>query len=226
MTFAWPRRNPGLPPGQRLLTYMPRFADNPFAPPPDPLPDLALRVTHQGAPVAEFDDAAFQALGPRDIVADFHCVTTWSVAGLTWTGVPLREVLASVGITAAPAPFVVAQAADRHHGHFLAEDALADDVLLATHLDGEPLGARHGGLLRLVAPNQYGYKSIKHLISLDFRSGGPHKLGKEHLRARVNHEERHPTLPNWLVKMPYRLAIPPTAYFAERSLPDPDRHGP
>jgi hypothetical protein len=78
--------------------------------PRTPLPDLALRVAYQGAPVAELDDAAFQALGPRDIVADFHCVTTWSVAGLTWTGVPLREVLASVGITTAPEPFVVAQA--------------------------------------------------------------------------------------------------------------------
>lgn len=223
MNIAWPQRRPGLPPGQRLLSHMPRFTDKPFAAPPDPLPDLALRITHQGAPIANLDAAAFEALGPREVVADFHCVTTWSVIGLTWTGVPLLEVLASVGISSAPAPFVIAGAADRRRGHFLAEDALAGDVLLATHLNGEPLGSRHGGRLRLVAPSQYGYKSIKHLVSLDFTSDTPRGLGKEHLRGRVDREERHPTLPSWVVKTPYRLAIPPTAYFAERSLPDADK---
>jgi DMSO/TMAO reductase YedYZ molybdopterin-dependent catalytic subunit len=101
-------------------------------------------------------------------------------------------------------------------------DAVADDVVLATHLDGEPLDDRHGAPLRLVSPGQYGYKSVKHLTALDFRVDQPAAMSKEHLRARVAFEERHPVLPSWAVRRPHRLLIAPTAYLAERSL---DRHG-
>lgn len=217
MTITWPRRSPGLPPGQRLLTHLPRFTDRPFMAPPA-LPDPTLHITMGGVPIAEIDRADLDALGPRDIVADFHCVTTWSVVGLTWRGVPLRELLARASVDAASVPFMVARSADRRRAHFVVEDALADTVLIATHLDGEALGPRHGGPLRLVAPAHYGYKSVKHVIALDFTTEAPRTLGKEHLRGRVAHEERHPTLPSWLVKLPYRSVIPLTAHLAERSL--------
>lgn len=69
-----------------------------------------------------------------------------------------------------------------------------------------------------MAPSQYGYKSVKHLIAIDFRVEKPKVLSKEHLRARVAHEERHPRLPSWMVKLPYRLMIPPTAHVAEWTL--------
>ena len=94
----------------------------------------------------------------------------------------------------------------------------ADGVIVATHLDGAPLDERHGAPLRLVSPSQYGYKSVKHLVSLDFCAAEPKVMSKEHLRARVAFEERHPRLPSWLVRLPYRLMIPPTAFLAERAL--------
>jgi DMSO/TMAO reductase YedYZ molybdopterin-dependent catalytic subunit len=162
--------------------------------------------------------AELRALGLRDFLADFHCVTTWSVTGVTWTGVPLAEVLRSNGLTSAPSPYVVAYAQDRRRATFVWEDALAPDVLLATELEGQPLGPRHGGPLRLVAPRHYGYKSIKHLVRIDLRSVPPRSLGKEHLRGRVALEERHPRYPSRVVKIPYRLLIPPTAAIAERTL--------
>jgi DMSO/TMAO reductase YedYZ molybdopterin-dependent catalytic subunit len=98
------------------------------------------------------------------------------------------------------------------------EDATADDVLLATHVNGAPLDARHGAPLRLVSPHQFGYKSVKHLVSIDFRADEPTTMSKEHLRARVAFEERHPRLPNWAVRNPYRLLIPLTAWVAEYTL--------
>lgn len=177
-----------------------------------------LEITDEGRPVAVLTGADLRALGPRDRRADFHCVTTWSVTGLVWTGVPLREVLASVGVTDGSAPYLVARSGDRGKVAFRWEDAVADDVILATHLDGAPLGARHGAPLRLVSPSQYAYKSLKHLVGLDLRAAQPRVLSKEHLRARVSLEERHPRLPSWLVRTPYRLMIPPTAYVAERAL--------
>lgn len=214
----WPRRADGLPPGQRLMTEMPRFTDRPHVPPPEMPVEPRLEITNEGEPIAVVTGADLQALEPRDHRADFHCVTTWSVTGLVWTGVPLREVFTSVGIIDAPAPYLVARAGDGDRVAFAWEDATADNVVLATHLNGAPLDARHGAPLRLVSPSQYGYKSVKHLIAIDFRAEEPRTRSKEHLRARVALEERHPRLPSWLVKLPYRLMIPPTAYVAERTL--------
>ncbi|MEP6626289.1 MAG: molybdopterin-dependent oxidoreductase [Acidimicrobiia bacterium] len=218
MSVVWPRRASGLPPGQRLLGEMPRFTDKPFAAPPPSPPDLDLTISVDRAPRAVVGPDLLASLGPREFVADFHCVTTWSVTGLVWTGTPLCEVFAAVGIEAPPAPYLVARSTDHRRGHFLATDAFADDVIVATHLDGQPLAARHGGPVRLVAPRHYGYKSIKHLIALEFRSDPPQRLGKEHLRGRVDQEERHPTWPGWLLRIPYRLLIPPTAFLAERAI--------
>lgn len=224
MRLHWPRRSAGLPPGQRRLREMPRFSDNPFRPPPAPAP-LHLTISIDREPVAVLTSADLDHFEPRRFEADFHCVTTWSIQALVWTGVPLHEIATSFGLDERSAPYLVARGVDHRRGNFVTGDALAPDVLLATHLDGVALGARHGGPLRLVAPQQYGYKSIKHLISLDFSSVPPRKLGKEHLRARVALEERHPSLPAWLVRTPYRLLIAPTALVAERSLERSDAVG-
>lgn len=97
-----------------------------------------LEIKNDGALIAVVTAADLQVLGPRDHRADFHCVTTWSVTGLVWTGVQLREIFASVGITAAPAPYLVTRAGDRRRAAFLWEDATADDVVLATHLTALP----------------------------------------------------------------------------------------
>ena len=93
------------------------------------------------------------------------------------------------------------------------EDALDDDVLLADHLDGEPLGNDHGAPLRVVSPAQYGYMSTKHLCRIDVHTaaptGGPRSfvldvLLHSHPRARVWAEERHGTLPGRVVRPFYR----------------------
>ncbi len=196
---------------------MPRFSDRPWSAPPDPLPPPVLVVRRDREPVAQLDLDDFRALGPRTLQADFHCVTTWSVRGVRWTGVPLRQVLEALGQLTPPAPYVVARAADHRRGHFVWEDALAEDVIVATHFDDRPLDGRSGGPLRLVAPKHYGYKSIKHLVGIDLRRAVPRRLGLEHLRGRVEREERHPKLPSWAVKLPYRLTIPLVAWVAERA---------
>ena len=218
MTRYWPSRAQGLPPGQGLLNRMPRFSDNPFLPPPSGPAVPSLQVGLEGEALARVTGQMLEGLGPRDVTADFHCVTTWSVTELVWRGVPLREVLVAVGITKPPAPYVVARGADGCWTALVWEDVTAEDVLLATHLDGAPLDARHGAPLRLVSPSQYGYKNVKHLASLDFRREQPMAAGKQHLRARVALEERHPRLPAWAVRLPYRALIGPTAQLSERTL--------
>ena len=73
------------------------------------------------------------------------------------------------------------------------EDAIADDVPPRRRTSTDiPSTTGTGGQLRLVSPSQYGYESIKHVIALDFRADQPELMSKEHLRARVAAEERHP----------------------------------
>ena len=223
MSSYWPRRADGLPPGQRLLPgdSFPRFGQQSRNPPPPAGPD---ELCLEGLGIAErfvVTSAQLDSLPQREQVSDFHCVTTWSVRGLRWTGVPMRDLWHEVVVPrldpAAELPLVEARGGDGYKVVFLLEDLLADQVLLARELNGQPLDARHGAPLRLVSPGQYGYKSVKHLVGL--RLGGDRAPGRlEHLRGRVALEERHDRIPGKLLRWPYRALIMPTAMTAERSL--------
>jgi len=213
----WPRRADGLPPGQREVRRMPRFSDKPlrWAPVPGP---VELTISVDGEPRRTLVGADWDVYGSVEQTSDFHCVTTWSYRGLQWGGIRLARVLEDV-IGTLP-PHAVAHAADRQSAVFVTDDLIEPNVLLATRLDGEPLSRRHGAPLRLVCPGQYGYKSVKHLTGIDLLHDEPASaIGpKEHRRARVDREERHATLPNWAVRLPYRLIVVPTALAAERGL--------
>ena len=105
------------------------------------------------------------------------------------------------------------------------EDALIDDVLLAEHLDGQPLSADHGAPLRLVSPSQYGFISTKHLCAIEIHTSEPREnfgaastlarvgfslpIFRRHPRARVWREERHPYLAPGLLRPIYRRLIAP-----------------
>ena len=73
------------------------------------------------------------------------------------------------------------------------ERLLADDVLLAYEYDGRPLGADHGGPVRLLVPSLYFWKSAKWLREIEFtreerlgywESLGYHALGDPWLEQR------------------------------------------
>ncbi len=170
----WPRRADGLPPGQREVRAMPRFSDQPlrWAPVPGA---VELTVSVEGDVHATVAGDAWNRYERVEQVSDFHCVTTWSYRGLRWGGVRFVDViegLRSDGMAHLP-PYAVAHAADGVSAVFVTEDLTHPDVLLATHLDGEPLTRRHGAPLRLVSPGQYGYKNAKHLVAIDFRHEEP-----------------------------------------------------
>jgi DMSO/TMAO reductase YedYZ molybdopterin-dependent catalytic subunit len=107
--------------------------------------------------------------------SDFHCVTTWTVHGVAWTGVRFadfyRILVLAHARPAADADFVVFRGLDGYCCALPLEDLLAPNVLLANRIDGQPLGLDHGAPLRLVAPAHYGYKSVKHLCAIEFRKG-------------------------------------------------------
>ncbi|MDT0188233.1 molybdopterin-dependent oxidoreductase [Microbacterium sp. ARD31] len=209
-----------------MRDWFPRFGNRPQAPPPPTRP-VELRIDGLGV-AAPFvaTQADLDRLPQREQVSDFHCVTTWTVRGLRWTGVPMRDFWHEVVVPrldpAVDFAVVEARGGDGYKVVLLLEDLLGDEVLLARELDGSPLDARHGAPLRLVSPPQYGYKSVKHLTGLRLRGERP--PGRlEHLRGRVALEERHDRVPGWLLRWPYRALIVPTATRAERSLRAPSR---
>ena len=109
----------------------------------------------------------FDALPKIQRTSDFHCVTRWSRFDNRWDGVAFREILRR----ARPRPEATHVLVHGEQG-FTANVPLADldreEVLLATHHDGEPLSADHGYPLRLIVPHLYAWKSVKWLRSLEF----------------------------------------------------------
>ena len=102
----------------------------------------------------------FHALGTHEVLADFHCVTTWSRLDNLWTGVLTRTLLGVIRLRP-EARYVTVHC----HGGYttnLPLDVFGDtDCLFAYLHDGKPLELDHGGPMRLVVPKRYAWKSAK-----------------------------------------------------------------
>jgi len=108
------------------------------------------------------------AMPPYQETQDFHCVTGWSVPNVRWAGLHLSQLVKKVQPTPA-ARYVNFYSFDGAYTESLPlAEALDPTVLLAYHLDGQPLPREQGFPLRLVVPKQYGYKSIKWIAKVEF----------------------------------------------------------
>jgi DMSO/TMAO reductase YedYZ molybdopterin-dependent catalytic subunit len=116
----------------------------------------------------DFDELA--ALPNVDVEVDIHCVTKWSKFDTRWHGVRFRDVMALVEV-AASVTHVVEHAEYGYTTNVPLPLLLDDDVLLTWEYDGQPLGAEHGGPVRLLLPRLYFWKSAKWLRGLEFVTG-------------------------------------------------------
>ena len=206
----------------------PRFGTHLHHPPPAIPPDPAITVT--GAVRAPVVLALTELAGLPHVerMADFHCVAGWSATGLRWAGVPFagfyRDLVEPRLTPGATVTHVVFRGWDGYGSTALLEDALADDVLVATRLDGQPLSPAHGAPVRLVSPSQYGFVSTKHLRTIEVHTRRPRDdhpytvLTRSHPRARVWKEERHPWFPAAAVRPVYRCLIRPIARLSARGV--------
>ena len=167
--------------------------------------DEAFTITHD----------AFDQLPRTEQVSDFHCVTTWSVTGLKWGGVRFSdfyETLVLPRMTNKSLDHVVLTAQDGYRARMKLDYLLAADVMLATTLNDEPLPIAHGAPMRLIAPQHYGYKNLKHVNQIGFHSDWstykpPRRKFLEHEDARVEFEERGTGFPGWFLRYLYRPLI-------------------
>ena len=97
-----------------------------------------------------------------------------AVGTAEWTGTPLRHILerAGIGDGAAEIAFLGADrgfagGVEHNFGWSLTPDeALRDDVLLCTAMNGAPLLPQHGFPARLIVPGWYGMASVKWLTGI------------------------------------------------------------
>jgi DMSO/TMAO reductase YedYZ molybdopterin-dependent catalytic subunit len=100
------------------------------------------------------------------IVADIHCVTSWSKLDTVWEGVLFRDFWELV--RAKPeAGFVMVHCEQGFTTNLPLDVLLDDDVLLAYRYDDAPLTPEHGYPLRLVVPKRYFWKSAKWVRGLE-----------------------------------------------------------
>lgn len=181
-----------MPPGQSRTRKWPVLDAS--GPPRIDLAQWALRVSGLVASPFEMTWAEFNGLPRVRVFSDFHCVTRWSRLGNLWEGVSLRELAQRAGIRP-EASHVLAHAYDRGFTTNLPlADLLMPDSLLATHHDGEPIAAEHGGPARLIVPHLYAWKSAKWVCELEFLAqdqAGFWEVNGYHMRGDPWQEERH-----------------------------------
>lgn len=109
----------------------------------------------------------FNLLPKIQRTSDFHCVTRWSRFDNRWDGVAFRELLARVR-PKVEASHVLVHAEQGYTANVPLADLDREEVLLATHHDGEPLTGEHGYPLRLIVPHLYAWKSVKWVRGFEF----------------------------------------------------------
>ena len=145
----------------------------------------------------------FQQFPRTRMTMDIHCVTRWSKFDTTWEGVSVRTLVDQGLIKLKPTANYVMQHAEYGFTVNLSlEVVLADNFLLATHFNGEPISPDHGYPLRGIVgyipgredqATPYFWKGAKWLRGLEFmardRLGFWEQAGY-HNRADVWEEER------------------------------------
>lgn len=166
-----------MPPGQSLtqkfpvLHYGPVPTFNPAA--------WDLRVWGQVEEEVRWTWDQFQQLPTTSVKMDIHCVTKWSKFDTEWTGVSVKTLVDEGFITIKPDTHYVIQHAEYGYTVNLPLSVvLAENFLLATHFNGEPIAPDHGYPLRGVVGNipsrddlmtPYLWKGAKWLRGLEFR---------------------------------------------------------
>src|SRR5690625_3579160 len=109
----------------------------------------------------------FDALPRTECVADFHCVTRFTLRDVHWCGVS-SEALVELAPPDPSATHVMVWAEYGYSANMRLDDFLARGVLLATHRDGERLTPEYGYPVRLVVPHLYGWKSVKWVRAVEY----------------------------------------------------------
>jgi DMSO/TMAO reductase YedYZ molybdopterin-dependent catalytic subunit len=155
-----------VPPGQYVTTDFPVLSAGPT--PQVALDRWSFVLEHAGSPLASWSWAEFEALPQTTIKADIHCVTKWSKPDTIWQGVTFDDLLKAAGLTAPPAPYIMAHCDGGYTTNLPVKDLVDGQSAIVTRYRGAPMVTAHGGPARLFVPHLYFWKSAKWVRSLHF----------------------------------------------------------
>jgi DMSO/TMAO reductase YedYZ molybdopterin-dependent catalytic subunit len=156
-----------LPPGQYIPRTLPVLHYGPIPAFRQDSWDLRIFGATASGDEARLSWHDVQALPASEITADFHCVTKFTVPDLRWSGVLATDLLCKFP-PAEAATHAMIWADFGYSANIRISDFAADDTILATHRDSEPLSPEHGFPLRLVVPTLYAWKSVKWVRAIEY----------------------------------------------------------
>jgi len=118
-----------------------------------------------------------------NLTSDFTCVEGWSVKGVVWGGVRVKDLLA----LAEPKPtsrYVLFKAGVFNKLMDM-RSATRDDIILAYSYKGEMLKYEHGAPLRLIFPSQQCYESVKWVDAIEVLEQPTKDTGREIALSRI-----------------------------------------
>jgi len=101
-----------------------------------------------------------------ELIADFHCVTRWSVKEIHWKGVQTKYIL-EMAKPKKEARFVMVHCLEGYTTNMPIEYLWEEDSILAYEMNGQTIPKRHGYPLRLVVPKLYAWKSAKYVWGIE-----------------------------------------------------------
>lgn len=165
-----------LPPGQSLTLQFPVYHFG--AVPPFDLQKWDFKLWGEVESPFQLSWNEFCELPRTTVRMDLHCVTHWSKMDTLWEGVRIRTLVEKGLLQIKPsARFVIQHAENGFSANIPLEVVLADNFLLVTHYNGEPITPEHGAPLRSVIGSLpempklktlYLWKGAKWLRSLEF----------------------------------------------------------
>jgi DMSO/TMAO reductase YedYZ molybdopterin-dependent catalytic subunit len=149
-----------LPPGQSLTLKFPVLHYGPI--PGFDEVTWHFRVWGEVEEEAKWTWQQFQSLPRTTIKMDIHCVTRWSKFDTEWEGVAVKTLVDEGLIKVKPeATHVLQHCEYGYTTNIPLEVVLADNFLLATHFNGEPITPDHGYPLRGVIGAISGRSDLK-----------------------------------------------------------------
>jgi DMSO/TMAO reductase YedYZ molybdopterin-dependent catalytic subunit len=114
--------------------------------------------------------------------SDFHCVEGWSVPDLKWGGFRFKEIMSRIEphLDATHVlfhSFGTTESSPKGQNHYIESFPISElldperAILMVLTSDNRPLPEEHGGPLRLIAPYDLAYKSIKFITRIEFIKG-------------------------------------------------------
>ena len=129
-----------------------------------------------------FSYEELKSLPHLEQISDFHCVEGWSVKDIRWGGFRFKEIIGRIE----PLPeathvvfhsFGKTGSAPKGQDHYIESFPISElleperEIILVLRMNNNPLPEEHGAPLRLIAPYDLAYKSIKFISRIEFSQG-------------------------------------------------------